>query len=158
MTCRPKNRWPWSTSKSSQANPRWQSGLPAEERARLRAESLPRIADSQRGDQDRFLLAECVERYWTLQTPEEQRQFEELMATKEYEEAKMLGVTSFERGLQQGVEKEERNILAVVLENRFGNLSAKARERLNPLSADELESLAQRLLDAPSLAELGLED
>jgi hypothetical protein len=70
----------------------------------------------------------------------------------------MLGVTSFERGWQQGVEKEERNILAVVLEHHFGNLSAKARERLNPLSADELESLAQRLLDAPSLAELGLED
>jgi hypothetical protein len=55
-------------------------------------------------------------------------------------------------------EQGMRKILERLLQRRFGPLSDKARERLATLPAERLEELAEAMLDATSLKELGLED
>ena len=72
-----------------------------------------------------------------------------------------MAVTTFEKGVQQGVQQGlqqgERRVLQKQLEVRFGPLNLHAEERLKSLSAERLEELALRILDARSLKELGLE-
>jgi predicted transposase YdaD len=63
-----------------------------------------------------------------------------------------------ERGIEQGLEQgRRREILAVLsrlITKRFGPLSADALAHLEKLSTTELEDMADRLLDANSIADL----
>jgi hypothetical protein len=99
------------------------------------------------------LLTECVEKYLEL-NEEQQREFERLLATDPYREARTVATTSFEKGEVQG----QRRVLQRQLAKRFGPLSEQVRARLDALSAERLEELALAVLDAKSLKELGLED
>jgi hypothetical protein len=63
------------------------------------------------------------------------------------------GRTTVERGLQQG----QRLTLEKQLEVRFGRLSSGARERLEKLSPEQLETLTVALLKAQSFHELGMD-
>ncbi len=69
-----------------------------------------------------------------------------------------MAVTTFEKGVQQGLQQGRRTTLQKQLEARFGPLSPGAQERLDSLSTEHLESLTLELLKARSLQELGLED
>jgi Domain of unknown function (DUF4351) len=69
-----------------------------------------------------------------------------------------MAVTTFEKGVQAGLQQGQRAMLLKQLEARFGPLSGNARERLERLSSERLEALALELLKAQSLQELGLED
>jgi predicted transposase YdaD len=57
-------------------------------------------------------------------------------------------------GREEGREEGERKVIFSLLEERFGSLSASARERIDKLGAPELETLARRLLKAASIDEL----
>jgi hypothetical protein len=70
----------------------------------------------------------------------------------------MVGLTSFEKGVEHGIEKGKRELLSRQLEVRFGLLSAAVRERLASWEAARLDQLAADLLRAGSLRDLGLED
>jgi hypothetical protein len=61
--------------------------VPAERRAELHAEALQRIARSGENDYRRFLLAECLEAYASLDEAERQR-LQALLATEPYQEAR----------------------------------------------------------------------
>jgi hypothetical protein len=80
-----------------------------------------------------------------------------------------MAVTSFEKGVQaglqqaattfeKGVQHGRRMTLPKVLEARFGPLSPRTQERLQGLSAEQLKALTPEVLKARSHQELGLED
>jgi hypothetical protein len=139
--------------------------VPPERAAWLGAEALRRIQGAPLTDQQRFLLGECVQAYLPL-GPEQQREFERLLATEPYQGVRAMNTTWFEKGLQQGREQgreegraeERRAVLHDLVEEKFGPLSAPVQERLRQLAADRLAALTKAVLRAQSLRELGLED
>jgi hypothetical protein len=139
-------------------------------------EGLRRIAAAPLTDQQRFLLAECMQAYLTL-NDEQQREFEELVAGEPYEGVRAMNKTWYEKGLEQGTamnqtwfekgeekgmakgeEQERRRLLRVLLEERFGTLPASAQQRLVEWPADRLAAVERTILRAQSLREIGLED
>jgi hypothetical protein len=90
-----------------------------------------------------------VERHLEL-TPAQQREFERLLETEPYRGANMMTTPWHERGARAILERQ--------LKKRFGPLTDKVRERLAALRVEELEKLADAVLDAKSLKELGLDD
>jgi hypothetical protein len=59
---------------------------------------------------------------------------------------------------EQAAIRAQRQFVLVLLEERFGLLSAQARERLESWPAEQLVELARALLNAQTLQQLGLED
>jgi hypothetical protein len=123
----------------------------------LGAEALRRLQSAPLTDQQRFLLAECVQAYLPLDE-EQQREFEKLVATEPYQGVRAMNTTWFEKGIEKGIEKGRRETIRELLEDRFGALPPQAEQRLQALSTEELKSLRKALLHAASLKELGLED
>lgn len=70
-------------------------------------------------------------------------------------EGKAQGI---QQGVQQGVElgvlQGKQQLLIRQLETRFGPLDEVTRERLKVASGQELDTWAERVLDAPSLVEV----
>jgi hypothetical protein len=135
--------------------------LPAERRAELHAEGLKRIARSGENDWRRFLLAECLEAYAELDDAQKER-LHGLLNTEPYREVQPLMITTYERGILQGIERgilqgEQRSALRL-LEARFGPLSDEVKRRVEALSPDDLARLQLDLLQAQSLQELRLVD
>lgn len=135
----------------------------------LGAEALRRIAEAPLSEQNRFLLAECVQAYLPM-TQEQQQAFERLVATEPYAKVQAMNVTVFEKGirhgleqglqqgLQQGKELGRRELAIDLLDSRFGPLSAAVRERIQTMSLEELTVLVKRSAQVQSLADLGLWD
>jgi hypothetical protein len=69
-----------------------------------------------------------------------------------------MAMTTFEKGVQQGVQQGRRTMLLEQLEARFGPLSPGIEARLEGLNPAQLKALALALLSGQSLKELGLED
>jgi hypothetical protein len=131
--------------------------IPPERAAWLGAEALRRIQSAPLTDQKRFLLGECVQAYLPLD-PEQQREFERLIATEPYQGVHAMNTTWYEKGLQKGREEGQRAVLRDQLEEKFGALSPQVQDRLQQLAADRLVRLTKAVLHAQSLRELGLED
>jgi hypothetical protein len=127
--------------------------VPAERRAELHVEALKRIARSRENDWRRYLLAECVEAYGSLDENQRQR-LRALLATEQYQEVGPFMITTFERGKIEGC----REMALLMLEAKFGPLSAEVKQRLETLSPEELRQLALDLMKGQSLKELHLED
>jgi hypothetical protein len=120
-----------------------------DDKARLKADAMLRLATSPLDAARRFLLCECVEAYLPLEGPT-LAEYDQLLLTRKYREAHMIGQTSYEKG--------QTVLLQRMLQNRFGPLSAEAKRRLQAMSSGRLERLADDLPTADSLAQLGLED
>ncbi len=125
--------------------------VPEERKAALKAEAVQRLATAPENEWRRYLLYECVEAYLALEGPQ-LAEYEGLLRTEPYQEAKAMAVTSFEKGMEKG----QRALLQRLLERRFGRLSPAALERLASWPAERLGDLAEALLTAASLKELGL--
>ena len=54
--------------------------------------------------------------------------------------------------LQQGLQQGFHTVLERQLSKRFGPLSAETRQRLTQATPEQLETGAERLLDAPTLS------
>jgi hypothetical protein len=135
--------------------------LPAERRAERHAEGLKRIARSGENDYRRYLLAECLEAYADLDEAQKER-LHGLLSTEQYREVQPLMITTYERGIQHGIERgilqgEQRSALRL-LEAKFGPLSAEVKQRVEALSPERLAQLQLDLLQAQSLQELRLAD
>ncbi len=154
--------------------------VPPARRAAVHAEALRRLAEARENDYRRYLLLDCLEAYSTLDEAQTQ-ELGALLRTERYQGAQAMPLTSFEKGvqagleqavtsfekgvqagleqgLQQGQQQGLRTTLQKVLEARFGPLSPRAQERFESLSTEQLEALILALLKAQSLQELGLED
>jgi hypothetical protein len=135
--------------------------VPPARRAAVHAEALRRLAEARENDYRRYLLLDCLEAYATLDEAQVQ-ELEALLRTERFQGVQAMAVTTFEKGvqagLQQGLQQGRRTMIQELLEARFGSLSARARERLDGLSAEQLHELGLDLLKAQSLQELGLDD
>jgi hypothetical protein len=144
--------------------------------ARHKLECLRRIARLSIDDAGRFLLVNCVETYvqWNDAAQEE---YDALLAEEENREVTTMEMTwadrirlegqeiGLEKGREEGREKgrEEgrvegmRALVAELIESRFGEVPADRRRRLEAIgSTEELMRLADRLLVARSLDDLGI--
>lgn len=118
----------------------------------LWAEAMRRLQTAPLTDQQRFLLAECVQAYLPLDD-DQRREFERLIHTAPFQGVQAMNTTWYEKG----VEKGRRDILRKQLTRKFGPLSANLLARLDQMTSSELEALSEALLTADSLADLGLE-
>jgi hypothetical protein len=125
---------------------------------------LEPIAVAELTDRQRYLLVNCVETYIELD-PAAQEEYEALLAERGNEEVATMEMTwadrlrqeGFEVGIREGIEEGKRDVLLDLLERRFGPLPGVTVRRVRSLtSSEELSRLAARVLDAPSLEDLGL--
>jgi hypothetical protein len=100
---------------------------------------------------------ECLEAYATLDEAQAQ-ELGALLRTERYQGVQAMAVTTFEKGLQTGLQQGRRSTLQEQLEARFGPLSPRAQQRFDSLSPERLQALTRELLKAQTLQELGLED
>jgi hypothetical protein len=134
--------------------------VPPARRAAVHAEALRRLAEARENDYRRYLLLDCLEAYATLDEAQA-KELGALLRTEHYQGAQAMAMTTFEKGVQSGLQQGLRSLRTALkkqLEARFGPLSPSAQERFESLSPERLEALAPELLDAQSLQELGLED
>jgi hypothetical protein len=127
--------------------------VPVERRAELHAEGLKRIARSGENDYRRFLLAECLEAYGNLDDAQRQR-LQTLLATEQYQEARPLMITTYERGKIEG----RRETALLLLEAKYGPLSPDVKQRVEALSPEQLHQLLLDLMKSQSLKDLHLAD
>jgi hypothetical protein len=130
------------------------------------------IARASLDPQSRYLLEDCVETYLQLEGESKMR-YEESMHREgvvPFDEIKMswserIALEATEKGLKKGIEQgleqgrrdEAQRLVLRQLERRFGPLEAVTRDRVEAIgSVDELERLADRLVEVSSLAELEL--
>lgn len=132
--------------------------VPSKRKVWLRAEALRRILlESTENDYRRLLLQECVEAYLQL-SKRQQQEFEHLLHTEPYQEIEPMMVTTFEKGVAKGREEGQREAARLLLERKFGHLSAIALARLAALPSERLTELILAVSDAPTLQALGLAD
>ncbi len=122
---------------------------PRERKPELKAASLQRVATASVNPARRFLLAECIQAYLSLEEPQ-LRDYEHLLRTEPFQEARTLNKTMIELGRIEVLRRQ--------LQSKFGPLTQAHLERLNEMTPEQLDSLAIALLTAKTLVELGLED
>ena len=125
------------------------------------------VAESERTEQEKFLLLRMIETYLQFRSPDQERVYLQLKNEKTYREASQMAVTTYDKGVaegrQQGREQateqatqRQREMVAALLVKKFHVLPTSARKRLEELSFDELTDLYPRIFDAASLDELKL--
>ena len=129
--------------------------VPAARRAEVYAEGLKRIATSGENDFRQYLLAECLGAYSDLDD-QQKRGVEQLLDTVPYREAKPLGTSLLGHYFQDGRIAGQRESVLLLLEKKFGPLSAVVRRRVEELTPDQLRTITLDILDADSLDHLGL--
>ncbi len=138
--------------------------IPKEKVAWLGAEALRRLVEAPLTDQQKFLLAECVQAYLPLDEAQQQ-EYERIVAGEPYQGVTAMNTTWFEKGIKKGREegREEgreiglRDVLPDQLQDRFGPLPDKVLDRLQKMSGEELTKVGKALVRAKSLKDLGLE-
>jgi hypothetical protein len=125
----------------------------------LKLACLTRVATAGEAlsDFENFLLVNCIETYLEL-TPEETARFDALRSpAKEDTAVKAIKMTWADRMKAEGEELGKRELLLQLLEQRFGKLPAVACKKLSEIGYSALSQLANQVLVAGSLAEMGLE-
>lgn len=123
--------------------------VPEERRLGLVAQGLQRVAASGENEYRKALLADFIGSYRQLDEAQEQ-EFQRLLESESYRGVRAM--------MTVWHEEYARKIVERLLQKRFGRLSEEARKRLTKMSTDELETLADGLVEGKSLKELGLED
>jgi hypothetical protein len=67
-------------------------------------------------------------------------------------------ITTYERGVQQGILQEKRQTTLWLLEWKFGPVAAEVRQWVETLTAEQLDQIALTLATAPPQKELYLGD
>lgn len=127
----------------------------------LRALLLNRIARSDLDDARKSLLVNLVETYFAL-TPRESRAFRRLLGRQEFQEVRTMQVTwadkMIAKGRRAGLLTGKRETLLRLLELKFGDLPPDVASRVKALkSISAVDKYLDRLVSAPSLAEMGLD-
>jgi hypothetical protein len=127
--------------------------MPADQRARIKADLMERVAGSGETEYWRELLSECIDAYLRLRA-DEQAEFDQLMETEEdYQESRVMTTTWEQRGIEKGIEKGRRESVIIYASMHFGEPSVEQRERIDAWPADQLEELVKRVFQAQSAEE-----
>jgi hypothetical protein len=123
-------------------------------KAWLRAELLRRLwVECPENQYRKFLLTDVVEAYLGLDE-EQEREFERLLREPPFRETMpMVMTTTFEKGVMKG----QRQTLRLVLEQKYGTLSAAVLQQIEEVALERLPELIAGILADRSLRELGLE-
>jgi len=124
-------------------------------RPELKMACLRRIAGL-KGRIDPYLLVDCVENYLELE-PWEVAEFEALRSQRENQEVRAMKMTWSETQQAVGRAQGAHQVLLLQLAKKFGPLPEKVRQQVETISSfDRLTKLAERVLTAHSLEEMGL--
>ena len=126
--------------------------LPADDRARIKAEGLAKIARARENTARRELLAECFNNYVKLD-PSEEPEFDRLCVEQAPEVRNM--VNSFD---VSGRLRATRDLVRKQLQKKFGELPQVTLDRLYALPVERLEEIALSYTEAATLKDLGLTD
>ena len=107
--------------------------VPPARRAEVHAEALRRLAEARENDYRRYLLLDCLEAYATLDEAQAQ-EFGALLRTERYQGAQAMAMTTFEKGVQAGLQQGLRTMLQKQLEARFGPFEVWRRKPAATLS------------------------
>lgn len=122
---------------------------PAGKKSELKAIALQKISSAMLTDFDRYLLAECVDKYLGLNADEEAA-YQTLLQEPNFREARAMAITTFEKGEEQGL----RRALRLVLTNRFGNLPHELDVKIDTIPGDLLSGLIEQASNACDVAEM----
>ena len=132
--------------------------------ARHKLECLRRIARADVDEAGRFLLMNCVETY--VQWSEtDQEEYDGLLAEEDDGKVEAMQLTWADKirlqgedvGLRKGRVEGMRDLVTGMIETRFGSVTPDRKQRIEAIdSTDELTRLADRLLTARSLDDLGI--
>ena len=127
------------------------------ERVRLKADFLRLILASPVDAARRSLLVEFVETYLPL-AGREQTEFQQIVVgDEEYAEVKQMITVYEKQGIRKGKQEGKQEDLILLLEKKFGKLSAAMKRKIREMdSTERLESLLLAVLDAASLEEMRL--
>ncbi len=134
------------------------------DRAEQKYRCLRAIAGAELGEKRRLMLFNIVETYIELEG-EDQRRYAERLAAETDGEVETMKTTwagkimaeGRVKGQAEGMQKGMKRVVLRLIERRFGPLPESARQRLMSLEDPEaLDRLSDQVLDARSLAELGL--
>ena len=68
-----------------------------------------------------------------------------------------MNKTVREEGIEEGVQKGQREAIIEILEYRFGELPPVAQNRIQTMDRQQLVDVKKRIMSAQSLQDLGLE-
>ncbi|MEH2322676.1 MAG: DUF4351 domain-containing protein [Nostoc sp.] len=127
-----------------------------EEKIKVKLECLRMLVTLKLNPAKIELISGFIDTYLRLNATEEQVLETELkQANLVEEEGIMEIVTSWmEKGITQGIEQGEKNIVKRQLKRRFNNIDSTLENRINGLSSEQLENLADAIFDFQSLEDL----
>jgi hypothetical protein len=127
------------------------------DRPKVKVECLRMIANLKLDKARTFQLSGFIDNYLQL-NPVEKQQFQvevdKIKLPTEREDVMELTTSWKEEGIVQGRELEARSLVIKQLTRKFGNLSPELLARVNGLSIDRVEALAEDLLDFTSVSDL----
>lgn len=124
--------------------------IPTDQAAKLGAEALRRLTEAPLTEQQRFLLADCVQAYLPLDE-QQRREYEQMVIGESYSKVMAMNQTVFEKGIEKG----RQDSLLRLGQRRFGSASKEIEMRIRSIhDVDRLEALTDRILDAQNWDEL----
>ncbi|MBH8555219.1 DUF4351 domain-containing protein [Nostocaceae cyanobacterium CENA357] len=127
-----------------------------EERVRVKLECLRMLVTLKLNPAKIELISGFIDIYLRLNATEEQELETELKQANLVEEEQIMEIVTswMEKGIEQGIEQGEQKIIKRQLKRRFNNIDSALENRVNGLSSEQLENLADAIFDFQSLEDL----
>lgn len=102
------------------------------------------------------LISGFIDTYLRLNTTEEQALNTELEQANLVEKEQIMEIVTswMEKGIERGIERGEQKIIQRQLKRRFDNINPTLESRINTLSLEQIENLADAIFDLQSLEDL----
>lgn len=131
-----------------------------EERVRVKLECLRMLVTLQLNPAKIELISGFIDTYLKLNATEEQALDTELKQANLVEQEQIMEIVTswmqkgIEQGIERGIEQGEQKIVKRQLKRRFNNIDSILENRINDLSSEQLENLADAIFDLQSLEDL----
>jgi hypothetical protein len=127
------------------------------DRPKVKVECLRMIANLKLDQARTFQLSSFIDNYLQLNSVEKQQfqvEVDKIKLPTERENVMEITTSWKEEGIVQGRELGERSLTIKLLTRKLGNLAPELLARVNGLSIDRVEALAEDLLDFTSVGDL----